>query len=74
MATQPIKSPCILVCQPDASGRTCLGCGRSTAEIARWATMSEAEREAIMAELPARMASLGVSRPPPRSGEGREGA
>jgi predicted Fe-S protein YdhL (DUF1289 family) len=38
----------------EASG-TCVGCGRTVAEIAQWATMSDAERRAVMATLAARM-------------------
>jgi predicted Fe-S protein YdhL (DUF1289 family) len=33
----------------------CIGCGRTIDEIARWATMSDQERRAIMAALPERM-------------------
>ncbi len=35
----------------------CIGCGRTLAEIAAWGGMSEAERKAIMAELPKRLAA-----------------
>jgi predicted Fe-S protein YdhL (DUF1289 family) len=52
-----IESPCIKVCTLDARSGLCLGCGRTIDEIARWATMSGAERARIMAELPARRAS-----------------
>jgi predicted Fe-S protein YdhL (DUF1289 family) len=38
----------------EASG-TCVGCGRTVAEIAQWATMSDAERRAVMATLAGRM-------------------
>jgi hypothetical protein len=34
----------------------CVGCGRTLNEIARWSSMSEAERETVMAALPARQA------------------
>jgi predicted Fe-S protein YdhL (DUF1289 family) len=34
----------------------CEGCGRRLKEIAGWARMSEAERAAIMADLPRRLA------------------
>jgi predicted Fe-S protein YdhL (DUF1289 family) len=56
MTSPPISSPCIKVCA--VSGRTglCIGCGRTLAEIAAWGSLSEAERQAIMAELPARLA------------------
>jgi uncharacterized protein len=40
------------------ASRICIGCGRSLDEIARWAALSEAERLAIMARLPARLAAL----------------
>jgi len=49
-----VKSPCINVCQMDPQRRVCIGCERTLDEIARWAQMSDTERERIMAELPAR--------------------
>jgi predicted Fe-S protein YdhL (DUF1289 family) len=51
-----IESPCIKICTLDARSGLCLGCGRSIDEIARWTTMSAAERARVMAELPARLA------------------
>ena len=41
-----------------AASGMCLGCGRTIDEIARWADMTNEERRAIMAKLPARMAFL----------------
>lgn len=38
----------------DAVQRYCLGCQRTLDEIARWSQMSDAEREAVMAQLAAR--------------------
>lgn len=38
----------------DAAQRYCAGCQRTLDEIARWSQMSDAEREAVMARLPAR--------------------
>jgi predicted Fe-S protein YdhL (DUF1289 family) len=32
----------------------CIGCGRTLDEIARWADMTNAERERVLAELPLR--------------------
>ena len=46
------------MCLLDDETGTCIGCGRTLAEIAAWATMSDAERRAIMAGLPARMNQL----------------
>jgi uncharacterized protein len=52
-----VKSPCINVCQMDPSRGLCLGCARTLDEIARWASMSDEERERVMLELPARRVS-----------------
>lgn len=48
-----VSTPCISICTLDVSGRQCLGCGRTLAEIGAWSGMSEAERRAIMARLAA---------------------
>jgi hypothetical protein len=43
----------------------CLGCRRTLDEIARWGGMSDAERERILAQLPARASDVPeVSVPP----------
>jgi predicted Fe-S protein YdhL (DUF1289 family) len=46
-----IVSPCVNICQLDARGETCLGCGRTCAEIGSWMSMSVEERAAVMARL-----------------------
>jgi predicted Fe-S protein YdhL (DUF1289 family) len=51
-----IETPCVKICTLDARSGLCLGCGRTIDEIARWSTMSAAERARVMAELPARLA------------------
>ena len=51
-----METPCVNICLLDEASGTCIGCGRTLAEIAQWATMSDAERRAIMAVLPARKA------------------
>jgi predicted Fe-S protein YdhL (DUF1289 family) len=53
-----LETPCINVCLLDEATRTCVGCGRTVEEIAGWTAMSDAERRAIMATLPARMVRL----------------
>ena len=53
-----IETPCIKVCTLDVGLGQCLGCGRRIDEIERWARMSETERKAIMAELPARLTAM----------------
>jgi predicted Fe-S protein YdhL (DUF1289 family) len=50
-----ISSPCSRICIVDPATGICEGCGRTLAEIARWGTMNEAERRAIMAGLDERM-------------------
>lgn len=59
-----IQTPCIAVCLLDPGSGLCFGCGRTMPEIARWHRIDAAERAAIMAALPARMADAGLE--PPR--------
>jgi predicted Fe-S protein YdhL (DUF1289 family) len=49
-----VETPCINVCLLDEEAGLCVGCGRSIQEIARWASMNDVERRAIMRDLPAR--------------------
>jgi hypothetical protein len=44
----------------DPKTSLCFGCGRTLPEIARWHRMEGAERQAVMALLPARMADAGL--------------
>lgn len=53
-----IESPCVLVCSIDAVTGYCFGCGRTQTEIGRWIVMPPSERRAVMAELPARLATV----------------
>jgi uncharacterized protein len=55
-----IETPCIAVCMIDPRTSLCFGCGRTLPEIARWHRIDSAERLAIMARLPARMAEAGL--------------
>jgi predicted Fe-S protein YdhL (DUF1289 family) len=52
------ETPCIAVCMIDPKSNHCLGCGRTLPEIARWHRMESAERLAVMALLPRRMAGM----------------
>lgn len=54
MNAATIESPCILVCVMDIQTGFCLGCARTLDEIAEWSSMSDDQRRAIMALLPAR--------------------
>ena len=42
----------------DAEQRHCMGCLRTLGEIARWGEMSDGERAAIVAQLPARQSDI----------------
>jgi uncharacterized protein len=55
MSTSTVLTPCINVCVIDSLSALCIGCGRTTTEIASWTTMSEAERIAVMAGLGQRL-------------------
>ena len=55
------ETPCIAVCIIDPRTGLCFGCGRTLPEIARWPKMERAERVALMALLPARMAEAGLA-------------
>ena len=49
-----VSTPCIKVCRIE--GTLCVGCWRTLDEIAAWGSMSESQRLAVMASLPARQA------------------
>jgi hypothetical protein len=51
-----IESPCVKTCTLDARSGFCLGCGRTIDEIARWTSMSPAERARVTSDLPNRLA------------------
>lgn len=60
-------SPCTRVCLLDGTTGWCLGCGRTGAEIAGWLAMGTAERIALKAALPARLAALEQAKAPAAS-------
>lgn len=53
-----VLTPCIRLCAVDAATGFCAGCGRSLAEIGSWIRLSDSERRAVMALLPARLAGM----------------
>ncbi|MDE1938019.1 MAG: DUF1289 domain-containing protein [Alphaproteobacteria bacterium] len=57
-----IESPCVKICTMDALSGLCRGCGRTLDEIARWGSMSDAERAAIMSRLNGRLADVSPRR------------
>lgn len=44
-------SPCINICQLDASGAYCVGCLRTLEELRQWGKASEEEKQAILARI-----------------------
>lgn len=67
MAT--VSSPCMRVCVIDREAGLCEGCGRTLDEIARWGSMGEDERRAIMDGLEARMRRAFLPDLPAASGD-----
>jgi predicted Fe-S protein YdhL (DUF1289 family) len=60
-----IESPCNKVCVINEATGLCRGCCRTLDEIARWGTMSDAEREEVirkLAERASRTAQAGARR------------
>ena len=58
-----MPSPCISVCQMDPADGVCLGCHRTRAEIAAWASMGEADQLKLLDTLSERrVTSTGVKR------------
>ena len=57
-----VRTPCIDICVLHRREGICIGCLRSGDEIARWSSMTDEERDALMQELPSRAARLRVRR------------
>jgi hypothetical protein len=54
VAPRPVVTPCVKVCIVDGESGLCLGCYRTLGEVARWSELADAERDEIIAALPAR--------------------
>lgn len=50
-----MRTPCINVCSIDPTNGFCVGCGRTLTEIAGWMSLSEEQRNTLMASLPDRL-------------------
>ena len=57
-----IPSPCVGVCQINASTKYCLGCWRTLKEVAHWSRYSNDEKEILIAELAERQKRLGSNK------------
>ena len=53
-----LATPCVKVCIVDGASSLCLGCFRTLSEIGGWSGLTDAERAAVMADLPARRARI----------------
>ena len=47
-------SPCLGICVQHPTAGICIGCFRTSAEVANWAHFTQEERQRIRAELPSR--------------------
>jgi hypothetical protein len=56
----PVASPCVGICELDATGRVCVGCLRTLEEIAAWSGFSENQRRRVVEDLPRRRAVRGA--------------
>jgi len=62
-AAGTVPSPCINVCRMDATRGLCEGCQRTLAEIAGWASMSEADKREAWRQLALRRGALALTGP-----------
>lgn len=63
------STPCINVCVVEQATGLCVGCGRTTVEIARWSGLAEPQRLAIMARLEKRLDDLDAGYAPYRQSD-----
>ena len=52
------SSPCVGNCQLDRATRFCIGCGRTSSEIARWLEIDDEQRFKILSKLPNRLKAI----------------
>ena len=57
-----VESPCTKICVIHPDERLCVGCFRSIEEITGWSRLSPDDRQAIIADLPARAPRLAKRR------------
>lgn len=54
-------SPCVGICRLEETSGYCVGCARTGDEVAFWRDASEAQRQAVWNDLPARFETLGLT-------------
>jgi len=55
---EEIESPCVKICMIHPEAKICVGCHRTSEEIAIWSRLSPEARRAVMDDLPARAKQL----------------
>ena len=53
-----VKSPCINICTLDNKSNLCIGCLRTSAEIANWVYLSVSEKNEVILEIKSRRSFL----------------
>ena len=53
-----IESPCVQICLIHPEAKLCIGCYRTSDEIAGWSGMTPDDRRALIEELPSRKNTL----------------
>ncbi len=53
-----LDSPCVKICMIHPEAKICIGCHRTTGEIAGWSRMTPEGRRALIDELPMRKSLL----------------
>lgn len=53
-----METPCVKICTYDCESGLCRGCGRTLEEIEAWFSMTDAQRRAVMEELPPRLRTV----------------
>ncbi|MBV1961721.1 MAG: DUF1289 domain-containing protein [Immundisolibacteraceae bacterium] len=51
-------SPCVAVCELNSAGQICIGCGRTSDEIALWRSTDEAGKNIILADAKQRLQAI----------------
>ena len=52
-----VASPCMAICRMDPQSGLCIGCARTIQEIAGWSYLTDAQKQAVLARLEARLAA-----------------
>ena len=56
-----LVSPCVAICELDAASQVCVGCGRTTDEIALWRCADDTEKATILASAEQRLSTMATA-------------